>query len=63
MQVIDIYKSEENVSFYIKDFPLLFEDLKLHSIFSNLSNTFLYEETKSVLVQSPEGQVLQFTML
>ena len=56
MQVIDIYKSEENVSFYIKDFPLLFEDLKLHSIFSNLSNTFLYEETKSVLVQSPEGQ-------
>ncbi len=56
MQVIDIHKSEENVSFYIKDFPLLFEDLMLHSIFSNLSNTTFYEETKSVVVQSPEGQ-------
>jgi len=56
MQVIDIYKAKGKISFFIKSFPLLFEDLELHSIFSNLADTLLYEETKSVLVQSPEGQ-------
>jgi len=56
MQVIDIHKSEGKVSFFIKNFPLLFEDLELNSIFSNLSGAHLYEETKSVLVQSPIGR-------
>jgi SNF2 family DNA or RNA helicase len=56
MQVIDIHKSEGRFFFFIKNFPLLFEDLELHSIFSNLPDTLLYEETKSVLVPSPEGQ-------
>ena len=56
MQVIDIHKSEGRFFFFIKNFPLLFEDLELHSIFSNLPDTLLYEETKSVLISSPEGQ-------
>lgn len=56
MQVVDIHKSEGRFYFFIKNFPLLFEDLELHSIFSNLPDALLYKETKSVLIPSPEGQ-------